>query len=145
MESKPDWLVCFGNIWQQLDTSNMDSIDKLYHPEIIFQDPCGTINGRDQLKQHMAELYRNVSAISYELMEPIGSSQSTAAQPWVMTFRHPKLNSGNNISVNGVSILKTQNGLIISHRDYFDMGEMIYESIPILGRVVTHLKHKLAP
>ena len=62
---------------------------------------------------------------------------------WTMFLRHPKLRSGETIRVEGASYLKTRNGRIYYHRDYFDMGAMLYEHLPLLGRVVNTIKHKL--
>jgi len=35
-----------------------------------------------------------------------------------------------------MSHLKFADGKVISHRDYFDLGEMLYEHIPLLGGVI---------
>jgi hypothetical protein len=32
---------------------------------------------------------------------------------------------------------------IIFHRDYFDAGAMLYEQIPLLGRVIKWVKQKI--
>jgi hypothetical protein len=39
--------------------------------------------------------------------------------------------------------LRTRNGKIYYHRDYFDMGAMLYEHLPLLGRIIQRLKHRL--
>ena len=41
------------------------------------------------------------------------------------------------------SYLKTRNGKIYYHRDYFDMGAMVYEQLPLLGRIVRKIKQRL--
>ncbi len=33
---------------------------------------------------------------------------------------------------------------IIYHKDYYDLGEMVYEHVPILGFVIKKIKGKLA-
>ena len=62
---------------------------------------------------------------------------------WTMTLEHPKLQKGKTICVNGVSHLKFRDGQVIYHRDYFDLGEMLYENLPLLGSVIKAIKQRL--
>ena len=55
---------------------------------------------------------------------------------------HPRLNRGNEFSVAGVSIIKF-NDKIYSHRDYFDLGAMLYEQLPLFGSMTKFIKRKL--
>ena len=74
------------------------------------------------------------------LDEVIG--EKTAYVKWVMHFRHPRL--GNRlISVRGVSHLK-YGEKIEYHEDFYDMGAMLYEQLPVLGNVTRWLKLRLA-
>ncbi|HGP4674712.1 TPA: nuclear transport factor 2 family protein, partial [Vibrio cholerae O1] len=34
-------------------------------------------------------------------------------------------------------------GKVTYHRDYFDMGEMLYEQLPVLGQVIRAIKRRL--
>jgi hypothetical protein len=61
-----------------------------------------------------------------------------------MSYQHPKLNSGKLIAVQGASRLEFKQGKVISHRDYFDGGALLYEHIPLLNRVIFFLKNRLA-
>ena len=59
-----------------------------------------------------------------------------------MLLQHPKLNSGKIFSVPGVSIIRYEDK-IYSHRDYFDLGAMLYEQLPLLGGLIRMIKRKL--
>mgnify|MGYP001788744818 CR=1 FL=1 len=61
-------------------------------------------------------------------------------------MRAPSLNSGREITVDGVSLITFggREGKVISHRDYFDMGEFIYERVPILSTVIRIIKNKMS-
>jgi hypothetical protein len=61
---------------------------------------------------------------------------------WVMHYRHPRL--GNRlISVRGVSHLKFSDKIDFQE-DFYDMGAMLYEQLPLLGNVTRWLKLRLA-
>ncbi len=61
---------------------------------------------------------------------------------WVMHFRHPRLRN-RLISVRGVSHLKFSDK-IEYHEDFYDMGAMLYEQLPVLGNVTRWLRLRLA-
>ena len=46
---------------------------------------------------------------------------------WTMFLNHPKLR-GETVRVEGASYLRTRNGKVYYHRDYFDLGAMLYEN-----------------
>ncbi|HDY7901818.1 TPA: nuclear transport factor 2 family protein, partial [Vibrio vulnificus] len=47
------------------------------------------------------------------------------------------------VEVKGVSHLKFEAGKVIYHRDYFDLGEMLYENLPLLGGIIRAIKQRL--
>ncbi len=65
---------------------------------------------------------------------------------WTMRVRHKKVKGGDWIVSHGNSYIrfdpKTQKA--IYHRDYFDMGEFLYENIPVVGGIVRYIRKKAA-
>jgi hypothetical protein len=62
-----------------------------------------------------------------------------------MRLKSENLKGGDEVKLDGVSHItfaKDQD-LVIFHRDYFDMGEFIYENIPLFGGVVKFIKARL--
>ena len=62
---------------------------------------------------------------------------------WKMWLSTPNLNGGDGFFVSGVSEIHFLNGLVNYHRDYFDMGEMVYEKVPVLGWLTKKIKGRL--
>lgn len=139
--SNHDWVDKFITVFQRLSAKNIDLIDTIYHQKITFTDPIHKVEGLLNLKQYLAHLYQNLSQCDFDITEVIASG-NTAAIYWQMHYRHPKLNKGKLITVNGSSHLKMQDNLVIYHRDYLDLGEMLYEQLPFMGRVVKWIKEK---
>jgi hypothetical protein len=71
------------------------------------------------------------------------SDDSQGFISWTMKFAHPKLNNHQEIMVLGVSQVKFSDR-ITYQRDYFDLGSMFYEHVPILKKVISMLKKRLA-
>ena len=58
-------------------------------------------------------------------------------------IKNSKLNDGKMFEVIGGSEIHFKDGLVIYHRDYFDMGEFIYERISVIGFIVKKIKDRL--
>jgi len=63
---------------------------------------------------------------------------------WRMQFQHARFGAGETPELRGVSQLRFLEGSRVNyHRDYFDMGEFIYERVPVLGSAIRAIKHRL--
>ncbi len=139
----PEWLCKFQMIYQNLSKDNLNSLTDIYHENISFQDPLHKVDGLEDFIAYFENLYTNVITCNFEITHIINTSNEAAIY-WEMRYEHPKLNSGNTISVMGHSHLKSADGKVIFHRDYLDVGSMIYEHVPLLGRVIHYLKQRLS-
>ncbi|MGF1734531.1 nuclear transport factor 2 family protein [Photobacterium satsumensis] len=132
----------FVSIYQTLDKQDLSVLQHIYHNEVVFEDPAHRIEGWDQLLNYYTRLFDAVEYCRFDISEHVCHGNIAYLQ-WVMTFKHPRLQSGKRRLVNGCSRLEFIDGKVIHHRDYFDMGEMLYEGVPILGQIVRHLKARL--
>lgn len=129
----------FIRVYSELGKDNLASLESLYHTDVVFEDPAHKVEGWLALEEYFRRLFANVTHCAFTIEE----SMSDAHQGylvWTMTFAHPKLSKGEYRTVKGCSHLTFLDNRVIKHRDYFDLGEMLYEAIPILGRVVKMIK-----
>ncbi len=141
--AQPQWLTRFIEMYQVLDNSNLALLEQVYHRQVVFEDPMHKVTGLSALESYFANLYQNLSYCHFTIEKVIASEQQ-AALYWLMSFAHPKLNGGQKIEVKGNSLLQCQEDKVVYHRDYFDAGTMLYEQIPLLGRVIRYVKSRLA-
>ncbi len=130
------------DIYQKLDKDNLHLLEDLYHPDVVFEDAAHRLVGRVALYDYFQTLYANVIRCGFVIDEQqqVGDSGFLT---WRMELVHPKLQNGAPVLVNGASHLKFSHGQIIYHRDYFDLGEMLYENLPLLGSVIKIVKQRL--
>ncbi|WP_394176945.1 nuclear transport factor 2 family protein [Thalassotalea litorea] len=140
-QSFPLWLATFVDIYQRLSTDNLSLLLQVYAPNVHFQDPLHTITSRAQLTEYFAALYTNLKSCSFVIDDVMHSDQEAAIY-WRMSYIHPRLNGGKVIEVEGHSRLRAQGDKVIYHRDYLDVGAMLYEHIPVLGRLVCMVKER---
>ncbi|WP_233520558.1 nuclear transport factor 2 family protein [Flocculibacter collagenilyticus] len=132
----------FVDAFNQLDHTNLAPADEIYHREVQFQDPAHKIKGIDALKSYLAGMYEEVLSCEFHVHQEV-SQENESFISWTMQLSHTKLNQGQMLCVEGASCLKFADNKVIYHRDYFDLGAMLYEHIPLLGRVVRYIKQKL--
>ncbi len=132
----------FINIYSQLNKSNLDELKSLYDQNVIFEDPAHCIQGWENLFEYFESLYSNINSCQFVIHSSM-SDDSQGFLQWTMTFSHPSLGNGQERYVEGCSRIEFSAGRITYHRDYFDLGEMVYEAVPVLGHVVRHIKTRL--
>ncbi|WP_338363332.1 nuclear transport factor 2 family protein [uncultured Pseudoalteromonas sp.] len=128
----------FVDIYQQLDKTNLHLLNDIYSEQINFTDPMHEINGLNELTRYFSNLYSNVKHCQFDISDTYEQGDN-AFLYWTMHYAHPKLASGKTISVEGHSKLTFQAGKIIKHRDYFNVGELLYKHIPLLGGVINYI------
>ncbi|ENJ7185291.1 nuclear transport factor 2 family protein [Vibrio fluvialis] len=130
-----------ARFYSQLNKHNLHTLQDIYHQDIVFEDAAHRIEGFISLSDYFANLYQNVERCDFTIHEQ-HQSQSNAFLTWTMHLQHPKLGNGKLVNVQGVSHLRFQDGKVIYHRDYFDLGEMLYEQLPLLGSVIRSIKRR---
>ncbi len=134
----------FINVYTQLGKNNLSTLGEVYSVDIYFCDPAHQLSGLEALMTYFDALYENVEEVTFTFSNQIEEGFQ-AALTWEMSVRHPRLHKGQNFSVEGISLLRfNSEGLVCYHRDYFDLGALLYERIPLLGSVITKIKERLA-
>jgi limonene-1,2-epoxide hydrolase len=132
--------MSIADFFNKATYDNMDPLCRdFYDKKIKFIDPLGEINGIDEMIRYYKNLYKNVISIRFD---PINSFDKGDEKVfvWQMHLKHKKVGGGEPIVLDGVSVFKYKDDKVIYHRDYFDLGAMIYEKIPVLGSLVKWIR-----
>lgn len=135
------WLDEFVDVYQRLNKDNLALLTRIYHFNVVFEDPLHRVTGRSALTEYFEHMYANVTSIEFDITDRFVSGNK-AALYWTMTYQHSRLNGGRPIRVLGHSRLEMMDKKVIAHRDYFDLGQLLYEHIPLYGTTVRWLKKK---
>ena len=129
--------------FNELTKDNMHILDGFYHPDVVFEDPLGRIEGLPALKRYYLRMYRNVETIRFDFSDHLVDGDTHLAA-WTMRMQVKGFNRGREIVLDGNSLIRFGEGdLVTYHRDYFDMGAMVYEHIPVIGYLVRRVKKRL--
>lgn len=138
-----DFLQHFAEDFSALNVSNLHRLGELYSHDVHFRDPLQTIQGLAALQEYFAELYTNVSQLSFSFHGYDQLRDGAGYLRWTLLYCHPRLRRGQPISVEGCSHLLWRDK-VYQHHDYFDAGALLYEHLPLMGPAIGWLKGRLA-
>ena len=130
----------FKDFYRDLKQVPLDDIAALYSEDVKFVDPVHEINGNDTLRSYMETLCQNLTNGRFEYLDEMVGAERAYIK-WNMRFVHPKL-GGKVISVRGISHIRF-NDRIYFHEDVYDLGQMLYQHVPVIGGINTWLKNNL--
>lgn len=131
----------FKDLFTRLDGRTLGGLDDLYHREIVFQDPLHKIQGLPALREYFERLYREIRHCSFTFEEEL-ADEHRALLTWTMHLEHPRLCGGRRFDLSGASHLRFD-GKIRYHRDYFDVGALLYERLLLLGPLLRLVKSRM--
>ncbi|MBT8766570.1 nuclear transport factor 2 family protein [Metapseudomonas boanensis] len=139
----PAFLQHFAQTFSTLDANRLDALEALYTPDVHFRDPLHSLNGLPAIRRYFGQMYASVRDLHYEFQgfDEVGPDRGYLR--WTLRFRHPRLAGGGVIQLEGCSYLRWHERVYL-HHDYFDAGALLYEHLPLMGRLIAWLKQRLA-
>lgn len=136
----------FCQIYADITQIKPSDLADIYRDDVEFIDPITRHKGIDEVKKYFENLLDQAQSCKFDITSilPTTDNQSgvTHCVTWTM---HLRLKTGNKyICVDGITLLKVDDDMIAYHKDYYDLGEMVYEHIPLLGYFVKKIKTRLA-
>ncbi len=133
----------FSQFYSSLDIESLQHLDSIYADDVTFVDPVAVHHGLLALDDYFRRLLVGCERCDFDIRSQY-FDDTRGWVNWTMTFVNSRLNRGEAISVDGSSVLEITDDRISYQRDYYDMGAMIYEQIPVLGRVIRHIRGRMA-
>ena len=131
------------DVYENLGKNSLDGLTTLYTKDVYFEDPAHAIQGISALTDYFEKLFDNVENCQFRFHNSLCQGDKLFLC-WTMTLQHKSLKGGQKIFVEGASLLKVRHHQVYYHRDYFDLGSMLYENLPILGSLIRRIKKGLS-
>ena len=122
------------------DLPTVEAFRALYHPDVEFRDPVQSLRGLEAFIAMNYRLLRRSKELSFEIHRTSGDD-ALCFLVWTARFV-PKF--GPRMEVEGVSELEAKDGLVVRHRDYWDLGELAASSIPGGRRILAAILRPFA-
>ncbi len=116
-----------------------ENLDQLYSADVRFRDPISTVSGLDDLRRYFAHFAEVSHGARFEITDTV-IQPGEAALFWTMTMldKHGKPER----QFGGVSHLKVGER-IYEERDYFDLGEAVYDHVPVVSWFTSLVRSRL--
>jgi len=131
------------SVYEKIDPDNLDTLREIYARDVSFEDPIHAIQGLDALIANFQSLFANVERCRFKFHRSVVSGDGIFFS-WTMMLEHKTFKRDEVIRVEGASYLKYRHGKIYYHRDYFDLGAMVYENIPVMGGLIRAIRSRIA-
>lgn len=128
--------------FSNLTLENLDDLRVLYSEDVHFEDPAHGIQGLPALLAYLQALLANVKSCRFIFHHHAGGPSELFLN-WTMILVQNGKDPDDPIRVEGASYLKFRDKRIYFHRDYFDLGAMVYENVPLLGRLIRAIRTRL--
>jgi ketosteroid isomerase-like protein len=132
----------FRYLYQNYMQFNAERLAEIYSDQVVFKDPVHEVRGLNALQHYFADISNNLNSCHFLFIDEIVTTDC-AHITWEMQFSHPKLRAGKAMTLRGMSFIRYTDK-ITYHEDAYDMGAMLYEHLPVLGKLTKWIKNKLA-
>lgn len=136
----------FCELYADLARIDLKDLENVYAQEVVFVDPITTHRGLTNVKAYFSQLLERAQTCRFDIHTVIPSDTENGEINHIVNWTMYLQLSGmsHEIVLPGTTQLSVQNDKIAFHRDYYDMGTLVYEHIPVLGWFIRKIKHRLA-
>lgn len=131
----------FKQLYQTFDGQTLSRLPKVYSPAITFKDPIHQLTGLEPLTLYFENFCKPETQCQFEFINEIIADDQAFFQ-WRMHYSNPKLSGGKKLTLSGGTLIKFKTQ-IVYHEDFYDMGAMIYQHLPLLGWVVKNINRRM--
>ncbi len=142
-KQKNTLLQDFKAFYQEANSSNIERMDRIYTQDVEFRDPLHTILGILALKSFIKNLYANSSYVQFEYTDE-QRGENSATITWHMKFSSAALAGGKMITLRGITQVRFTDR-IYYQEDFYDLGAMLYQHIPVLGPIIRFVNNRVRP
>lgn len=121
-------------------TTPIDEYKIYFDENAKFKDPFHEVVGVENIYEIFQKMYKNLDDPKFKIDEIVEGKTSTYIR-WYFSFRFKSENIAQRFY--GVSRVVFKNKKVISHEDYWDSAEHIYEKIPFISWVIKLVKNKI--
>ncbi len=131
----------FKKMYQTFDNNTVSKLPQLYSPSVKFKDPIHELEGLEPLSRYFSNFCKPETHCQFYFINEIVTSYQAFFQ-WKMHYSHPKLSAGEKLMLNGGTMIKFGSH-IVYHEDFYDMGAMIYQHLPVIGWAVKKINNHM--
>lgn len=132
------YISFFENINKQ---TKKEEYEKVFHKDARFKDPFHDVQGLEKIYNVFQDMYLKLDNPKFKILEVVKKSNIIYIK-WDFEFQFKGKTEKQNFE--GVSRVEfNEEGKAISHIDYWDSVENLYEKIPLLSSFLRFIKNRI--
>ncbi len=116
-----------------------ENLDRLYTEDVHFRDPISEVTGLEALRRYFTRFAETSAGARFDITDEV-VAPGQAAVFWTMVMT--KADGTEARRFQGVSHMKVRDR-IFEERDYFDLGEAVYDHVPVVGWLTRFVRSRL--
>jgi limonene-1,2-epoxide hydrolase len=116
-----------------------ENLDQLYTEDVRFRDPISAVTGLVDLRRYFEHFAEAAAGSHFEIGDQI-VQPGQAVIFWTMVMVKADGTEARRFA--GVSHLKVRDR-IYEERDYFDLGDAVYDHVPVVGWLTRFVRSRL--
>ena len=126
--------------FETLTPVSLQDIATVYAQTATFRDPFNDLRGVASVRQVYQHMFETLVEPRFVITSKLIES-ANAFMTWRFLFT---LRGKAYVIEGGTHFVLDEQGLIATHRDYWDAAQELYEKIPVLGAVLRGLRRKIS-
>ena len=141
MPQRPPEMARIIDRFEDLQAQNLHTLDEIYTKDAYFKDPFNEVRGIDQIRRLFAHMFVALNEPRFIVRDVVHDGDH-CVMTWDFRFRFKRWSSDLQTIQGATHFHLDENGKIISHRDYWDAAEELYEKIPLIKILMQWLKRR---
>jgi hypothetical protein len=112
---------------------------ELYDPDVVFRDPLQTLHGREAFLAMNRRIAKRARRLTFDVGE-VACNAGWMFLAWVITYEPHR---GPTLVFEGVTQARVRDGLIVEHRDHWDLASSLARSLPGVRHVYAAFARRL--
>lgn len=129
--------------FESLDPAALDRLPSVYAEDATFKDPFNDVGGVEAIRAVYAHMFQTLVGARFRVTASFAGADG-AMLLWDFTYDGVQGRTRTPMRIRGATHLRfAADGRIAAHRDYWDVAEELYETVPLLGGVLRWIKRRL--
>jgi steroid Delta-isomerase len=125
--------------FETLQRADVTRLGQFFHPQARFKDPFNEVQGLAPIQQIFGHMFDQVDEPRFVIHQAVAEGRQCFVS-WDFMFRQ-RSGKQQRFTVRGATHWQfDSDGLIIDHRDYWDVAEELYAKLPVLGALMRWLR-----